>query len=361
MHIRLLCAMLLASLSVAAQTKTKNIILVTADGLRWQDLFTGIDPLLMNEKAAGMEKADELRKKLWHDSPEKRRAALLPFFWSKLAPGGVVLGNVTKGSSVKVTNSFRVSYPGYSEILTGRAQDEQIRGNTPIRNPTPTVLEFIRQKLNLRDRQVALFGSWVTFAHIGAHTEGSITINAGYTPIDGTPRLKELSTLQFQARTPWDETRHDHVTLEMALEYMRTEKPRAIYITLGETDDWAHDRRYDRVLNSIQYFDEALRKLWEFVERTPGYRGTTSIVVTSDHGRGATLQDYHGHGVKIAGAEQIWIAVMGPDTPARGELSNTPPAFQRDVAPTILDLMGINYQEYQGVLGTPIAAARQSR
>jgi bisphosphoglycerate-independent phosphoglycerate mutase (AlkP superfamily) len=171
----------------------------------------------------------------------------------------------------------------------------------------------------------------------------------------------ELSTLQFQARTPWDETRHDHVTLEMALEYMRTEKPRAIYITLGETDDWAHDRRYDRVLNSIQYFDEALRKLWEFVERTPGYRGTTSIVVTSDHGRGATLQDYHGHGVKIAGAEQIWIGVMGPDTPARGELSNTPPAFQRDVAPTILDLMGINYQEYQGVLGTPIAAARQSR
>jgi len=358
---RLLCLLLLGALNVAAQTKTKNIILVTADGLRWQDLFTGIDPLLMKEKAAGMEKADALRNKLWHESPEKRREALMPFFWTKLAPNGVVLGNVNKGSSVKVTNAYRVSYPGYSEILTGRAQDEAIRGNTPIQNPTPTVLEFIREKLKLRQKQVALFGSWSTFEQIGTHTPGAIVINAGYMPFDGTPRLRELSELQFKARTPWDETRHDFVTAEMALEYMRAEKPRAIYITLGETDDWAHDRRYDRVLHAIQYFDETLRKLWEFVERTPGYKGATSIVVTSDHGRGATLQDYHGHGAKVVGAEQIWIAVMGPDTPSRGELSNTPAAFQRDVAPTMLDLLGIDYREYQGVLGTPIAAARNAR
>jgi hypothetical protein len=69
---------------------------------------------------------------LWKLQPEERRRALLPFLWGTLAPAGIVLGNVSKGSSVQVTNRYRVSYPGYSEILTGRAQDDAIRGNDPV-------------------------------------------------------------------------------------------------------------------------------------------------------------------------------------------------------------------------------------
>jgi len=71
-----------------------------------------------------------------------------------------VLGNVNKHSSVRVTNAYRVSYPGYAEILTGRAQDDAIRGNDAVRNPATTVLEFLRRKLGLPSSQVALFGSW---------------------------------------------------------------------------------------------------------------------------------------------------------------------------------------------------------
>ena len=41
----------------AAPSKTRNIILVTADGLRWQDLFGGLDPVLKDEKSAGMAEA----------------------------------------------------------------------------------------------------------------------------------------------------------------------------------------------------------------------------------------------------------------------------------------------------------------
>src|SRR5687767_13605089 len=92
----------------AQSRKTRYLILVTADGLRWQDLFSGIDAGLMNEKAAGMDKAEALRKRLWRTTPEERRIALLPFFWGKLASQGVVLGNVAKGSSVRVTNRYRV-------------------------------------------------------------------------------------------------------------------------------------------------------------------------------------------------------------------------------------------------------------
>lgn len=358
---RLAIVLLLSVCAASSQTRTKNVILITADGLRWQELFTGIDASLMNEKAAGMEKSADRRKKLWRESPEERRAALMPFFWGKLAPAGIVLGNVPKGSSVRVANTFRVSYPGYSEILTGRSQDDKVRGNDPIRNPTPSVLEFTRKKFGLRRQDVALFASWDVFEMIGEHQPGSIFLNAGYRAAEGSARMRELSALQFRLLTPWDETRHDFVTLEMALEHMRTEKPRFTYIALGETDDWAHAKRYDRVLNTIGYFDEALRQIWELVEHSPHYRGTTTLVVTSDHGRGSTLEDWHSHGAKVAGAEQIWVAVIGPDTPAKGEVSNTPHAFQRDIAPTMLDLLGVDYREYAGVEGRPIPIARKSK
>ena len=323
----------------AAQGKTKNIILVTADGLRWQELFNGVD----NTLAAKYPTLERMG-----------REALLPYLWSTFAERGMVLGNPAKNSSVAVTNAFRVSYPGYSEILTGRAQDAAIRGNDKIQNPTETVLEFVRRKLNLPKNKVALFASWDVFPFIGESRPGSIFINAGYQKDTGSPTMQELSRLQKEALTPWDSVRHDYITFNMAMDYMKREKPRLMYISLGETDDWAHDRRYDRVVSSIQYFDSALERIGAFIEATPEYRGSTTVIVTSDHGRGSTAEDWNGHGAKVAGADKIWLAMMGPDTPARGEVSNSEPVFQRDVAPTILKLLGIDPKEYTGALGKPI-------
>jgi hypothetical protein len=345
----------------AEPRKTKAVVLVTVDGLRWQEIFGGIDPRLMNEKVAGMSEpgAKELRERLAKDTPEARREALLPFFWKELTPRGIVLGNRNKGSSMQVTNAFRVSYPGYSEILTGRAQDDVIKGNDEIRNPTPSILEFLRGKLNLKRSQVALFASWSTFHFIAEHTPGSITINAGYERADAaaSARAKELSALQFAARTPWDEARHDYVTFELALDYLRRERPRVLYISFDETDDWAHGRRYDRVLDAIEYFDHTLQTLWNTLQAMAEYRDQTTLVLTCDHGRGDTLADFNGHGAKVTGADQIWLAVIGPDTPARGELTNTESYYQRDIAPTILELLGVPPSSYQGVQGRAIGVA----
>lgn len=336
------------------------MIIVTADGLRWQEIFNGIDARLMNEKSAGMNEdgVPALRERLWKETPEARREALLPFFWKELAPRGVVLGNVGKKGSVRVSNAYRVSYPGYSEILTGRAQDDAIRGNAAIRNPTPTVLEFLREKLSLTRPQVALFASWGVFHFIGEHTQGAITINAGYEGVDdsASPRAKELAALQFSARTPWDEARHDYVTFELALEHLRRAHPRVMQISYDETDDWAHGRRYDRVLESIQYLDQTLATLWNALQSMPEYRDQTTLVVTSDHGRGDTLKDFSDHGAKVEGAEQIWVAIIGPDTPAKGEVLEGE-FYQRDIAPTILDLLGVPVESYAGVQGRVIGAA----
>lgn len=335
---------LLPSLLLPADLRTRNIILVTADGLRWQDLFHGIDPLLAREKSVSMDPSSK-------DADARRarfatRESLAPFFWRAIAKNGVVLNNVN------VTNAYRVSYPGYSEILTGRASDEVITGNIPVQQPNETVLEFLKRKLSLPKQRVALFSSWDHFHYIAEHTLGSIAINAGY---EDSPASPELSRLQHVALTPWDEARHDSFTFELALAYLKFQHPRVLAISFDETDDWAHARRYDRVLDMIHATDSFLNRLWTTIQSMPEYRNSTTLIVTSDHGRGSTLSDWSGHGSKVPGADKIWIAVMGPDTPASGEISTH--AEQRDITPTIIKLMGLDPKDYKGATGATIQSA----
>jgi hypothetical protein len=146
------CFFLLPTLVLPADLQTRNVILVTADGLRWQDLFPRNRLLLAREKSVSMDPSSK-------DADARRgryatRESLAAFFWRTLAQNGVVLDDVN------VTNAYRVSYPGYSEILAGRASDDFINGNDPIQQPNETVLEFLRSKLSLPKDRVALFSSW---------------------------------------------------------------------------------------------------------------------------------------------------------------------------------------------------------
>ena len=44
--------------------KTRNVVLVISDGVRWQEVFSGADPTLLNEKEGGSwTPVAELRKK----------------------------------------------------------------------------------------------------------------------------------------------------------------------------------------------------------------------------------------------------------------------------------------------------------
>lgn len=348
--LRLAAVLICAAATVEAQ-HTRNIVLVTVDGLRWNEVFRGIDPLLAREKSAGMENAEDRRKRFERSTEKESREALLPFFW-KLAPAGLILADV------KVTNAYHVSYPGYSEILTGHASDDVIRGNDPLRNPNETVLEYFKRRLKLDSKKVALFGSWDTFRVIGEHTPGTIFINAGHEAMARprlSPELTLLLRLQSEASTPWDEARHDAFTFELALDYLKTEKPRVLHIAFDETDDWAHSRRYDRVLDSIAVFDRHLRRLWETLQSMKEYRDSTTLIITSDHGRGATVADWSDHGSKVPGAGRVWLAIIGPDTKPAGERSI--PAEQRDITPTMLALMGLDPAGFAHVTGTPIRAA----
>ena len=175
-------ALILLNGNLAAERKTENLILITLDGVRYQELFGGLDlEILKATIKDGKPEDTKTYKHFWADTPKARREKLMPFFWGEwMHRHGSVAGNPQKGSVVRLANRLHFSYPGYSEILTGHARDDLIKSNDKVLNPNPTVLEFLRHKLSLQQKQVAAFASWDVIGVAVQHESGAVFTNAGY-------------------------------------------------------------------------------------------------------------------------------------------------------------------------------------
>src|SRR5271170_7133715 len=171
---------LLAGAASAFAGKTQNVVLIVSDGLRWQEVFTGADPSLLNDKAGGSWMAEpELRKRYWRDDADARRAALFPFLWGTVAKQGQIYGNQLKGSVAHVTNGKAYSYPGYNEMSTGYPNDA-IDSNEFGPNPNATVFEWLNKFDELRGR-VAIYGTWNVYDNIFNKSRSGLVIQTGCT------------------------------------------------------------------------------------------------------------------------------------------------------------------------------------
>ena len=102
--------------------------------------------------------------------------------------------------------------------------------------------------------------------------------------------------------------------IEDLLDYLQTHSPRALFVGYGETDDWAHAGKYDLVLQAAHEDDQRIAELWNTMQAKPEYHDQVTFIITCDHGRGSGLKLWRDHDKNIAGAENIWIAAIGPDT-----------------------------------------------
>ncbi len=334
------------------------VVLVTLDGARWQEVFGGLD-LEVLQSASGKTPAAQTPTyaKYWAETATARREKLLPFLWTVLArQHGFVAGNRAVGSQVNVTNRHRFSYPGYNELLTGAAHDDVVTSNDNRRYPFLTVLEWLRPALGVDREQVAAFGSWETFNWIAESREGAIAINAGFEAYAADdPDVRQLSALQFDTPTPWSGARHDVYTHRFAMAHLSRFRPRALYLAFDETDDWAHDGRYDLTLDALHRTDARLGQLWAWLQADPDYRDRTTLVVTVDHGRGRTIKDWTSHGADVAGAEEMWLGCFGPRVKARAELRDHPPIEQRQVAATVAEAVDRDFRSAVAAAAPAIA------
>ncbi len=328
-----------------SQTKTESIVLITLDGFRWQEVFSGADSAFMRQQKDL--KDPELAKKYWRNSSDERKQALLPFFWKTIATEGQLYGNRDLGCKVNVTNDQLFSYPGYSEILTGKADNERIHSNDKIYNPNTNVLEFINSRPSFKGK-VAAFTSWDVFPYIINDKRSGIFVSTGVAEVKGkklTESEKMMNKLIMSLPNPLGDVRLDAFTFYYGMEYMKKNKPNVMYFAFDETDDFAHRGEYGAYLNSAHYTDGFISELWSYLQSDVQYKNKTTLLITSDHGRGANADDWKSHGKKIPVADQIWFAVLGPDTPALGELKGPSQYYQNQLAKTLAAFLGLNYGE----------------
>ena len=66
---------------------------------------------------------------------------------------------------------------------------------------------------------------------------------------------KLLNQLQKQIPSPWGTVRLDGFTHQYAKAYINKHKPNLVFISYGETDDFAHDGDYEAYLKSTKNTD----------------------------------------------------------------------------------------------------------
>ncbi|MGH8265173.1 MAG: hypothetical protein ACRET4_16970, partial [Steroidobacteraceae bacterium] len=105
-----LCMLLVEPALADAVPATRNVVLIVSDGLRWQEVFSGADPALMNVEHGGIwAKPEDFKRDYWRDDGSARRRVLMPFLWESIGTHGQIFGNQTRRSVARVTNAMHFS------------------------------------------------------------------------------------------------------------------------------------------------------------------------------------------------------------------------------------------------------------
>ncbi len=346
----------------SAPNRVENVIVVTWDGFRTEEFFGGAQANLLEKKAGGVADIAALTQEFGQGSPEARRAALLPFVWGTMASQGQIFGDRSRNAATRLTNGKKFSYPGYNEMFCGFG-DDRIDSNAKKTNPNLSVLEYLDDQSSLRGK-VAAYCTWDVFPSILRTDQNRLKVHSAFDLIVDDPLTDQQRFLnQMVATLPryWPDNGFDTITLATAREHLIRHKPRVLYVGLGETDEWAHGRRYDLYLQAAHLGDRALADFWQTVQTMPEYANKTALVVTTDYGRGTTPEDWINHGTKTEGAEYIWMAVLAPGvTPALGVRADVE-TTQSQLAATVAQLVGFHFNEASpraapplpGVVATP--------
>jgi len=364
--VTLIIGALILTACATPTARPAKVVLVTLDGVRWQEIFSGIDKTLAEDKRFS-HSPDWLLDTYWHQQHNTRRQLLFPFLWSTVAQQGVMLGNRNQHSYMEVTNPWWFSYPGYNEILTGRS-DPAIDSNDKQLNKNRTVLEVLNERSDFNNKVMA-FGSWDVFPYIINSERSKVPVNAGFSLLKKTSSEKQrwLNHSAGQAPQLWSSVRLDYLTQGYAMEALKIDQPRVLYIALGETDDFAHDGNYSRYIDAARRSDTMLAELWHWLQSDDFYRGRTNLIITTDHGRGNSADTWQHHLSPLAaktmglqdtapegvpGSDEIWFAAIGPAFEAKGLVAGR--WHQSQIAATLLASLGLSSQQLMPTAGPAI-------
>jgi hypothetical protein len=317
--------------AAAPAAETSAVVLVVLDGVRWQEVFDGVDAALAKAESLPTEDVVDARH-------------LMPTLHDALIAHGVAVGAPGFGPEMRATGPNYVSLPGYNEILGGRTATRCLDNACP---PTrdPTLADELARLDPGRPHDAAVISSWESIERAASARGPDVVISTGrhhgrnldgMRSDDAERALLEQGTRAESAPGSGD-FRPDRFTAEIALHYLEREAPRFLFIGLGEPDEYAHQGNYRGYLASLRAADDALGRLVETLGRM-GERGRrTSVFVTTDHGRSSTFRDHGGYAPESG---RVWLVASGGGVPETGCLRSFESHRLADIAPTLRALMG---------------------
>ncbi len=341
---------------VYAEKTPTNVILVMLDGVRWQEVFYGA--------SADVDEniSEEFKTPLFLGLFQNSRSRILAMGDSKRnlkAPG---LFKDAPTRSMKVSNQEIVSLPAYQSVMAG--QNTGCSSNSCGRTPVETVQEKLVNVLKLPKTSVATFSSWPKIALAVEHIKGKALVNSGNEPLSEgvmNSTTAALNELQDDDSPSWS-GRKDAYTFAQALNFLRYNKPRFLFISLNDADEYGHKGKYLSYLMTLKWYAEEIQHLFNVLDAMGEYGRSTTVLITTDHGRGDGKNWKH-HGAEYPEAQYIWMLVRNAEqVSARKKLTRaqsprpvsmvpSPGSLDLshlDIRPTLEKLMGLSPTQCQG-------------
>lgn len=320
-----------ASSAGSGTYQTENVVLVLVDGLRASEAFGfpvggGTHPYI---------------PRMYHD----------------LLPQGTLLSNMRNRGYTKTVSAMSNILTGRWHAEPNRGVDIDPRGFRDVRSTWPTLIEQYRRDAGAAESQVLFFPS--------KHNERAI--DTSFHPrygLDYAPETHFFDPREIPFRDENNEFIDDTNTDDLAFAKLQEltaftpakdaeDYPSLMVLALGITDNSGHFGLFDLHGDVIRNMDEIVGDLWNYIQSHPHYADTTTLVVTTDHGRHLVENgDFLNHTGGCLGCREVFALVLGPDTPADQTVPRR--TEQIDIAPTIAELLGF---EMPWAIGRPVFEA----
>lgn len=292
--------------------KDPLVVLIAIDGVRWQDVL---------------------------GSPPSSSTNWLPQFRAMEEQGAVLGAPGSQGFYASGPNF--VSLPGYMEMLSGTSAlgctENDCRGMH-----TPTLLEDFQLYSPGFRPPSAVFSSWEKIEIAAGETRVGLASTGRYSGFNEEilNGYANCSKHLQEGRTEGGGHggfRRDRITAALALSYLEEAAPPFLFVSLGETDEAAHQGDHAGYHQALLAADQFVGKIRRSLEEKRAQGRSTLLLVTSDHGRSQNFRD---HGRRHPESSRSFLFVEGSCVGTHGRKCRER-GHLRDIAPTVRALCGL--------------------
>ena len=307
---------------------SRTVVLVAIDGVRWQDVFGGVDARLAAKKGL---RADE----------RIDAAHLVPNLHRLMTTDGAAIGAPSSAKPMRASGPNFVSLPGYMEMLTGR-RDTGCLSNRCGDVRHSTIVDEVAEHGGL----AAAVASWPGILHAVSSARGRVAMSIGLTGGDNLSDFEsDFDTAALLRDDDWAPPRHaardfrsDLSTGSIACSYLESHRPTFLFVGLGETDAYAHQGSYRGYLRALHQADAIVGRIADEVAVLTASGHPSTLIVTTDHGRSYAFATHGGSNPESA---RVWLVAMGAGIEARGATSSAVPRHLSDVSQTVRRMLGL--------------------